>query len=117
MRDALSRLRAALTPQTLLLLLSLLLLAGSLSPRAHGSQTALEARIAQTLSAMEGAGEVNVVIRTQAGVNGEVACSAVAVAQGADDLRVRLSLEQAVRTLMGIEADRVEILVMREDDG
>ena len=110
MRDALLRLRAALTPQTLLLLLSLLLLAGSLSPRAHGSQTALEARIAQTLSAMEGAGEVNVVIRTQAGVNGEVACSAVAVAQGADDLLVRLELEEALCTLLGLPMQAVRVL-------
>ena len=118
MRDAISRLRAVLTPQTLLILLALVLLTGTLSFRDEQQASPLEKRIARALSAMEGAGEVHVVIKTSArqgtlgGAQGsEMVCGAVAVAQGAHDPLVRLELQEALCALLDLPAQRVSVVV------
>lgn len=113
LRRALTMLRGARRIEWIVLLAALaaavLLLTGA---KEDGAQpVSLERRMEAALSMVEGAGRVRVL------VNEGASTGVLVVAEGADDLRVRLSLEQAVRTLMGIEADRVEILVMKEGDG
>ena len=118
----LGRLRAAFTPQALLALLAalaLIMLSGVLG-RSGGDS--LEARTARTLSQMEGAGRVQVVIYTRAketasgmfsssgAQTGEVPCGAVAVAEGAGDPLVRLELEQALCALLGLPASAVSVV-------
>jgi len=119
------RLRAALaTPGAWVLLIAcalLLLMSATASRQQTG--TALEARIARTLSAMEGAGRVEVVIRTResasqgksgllmTGGETELApCGAVAVAEGADDPLVRMRLTQALCALLGLQASAVSVV-------
>ena len=43
------------------------------------------------------------------------ATGAVVVAEGADDLSVRLSLIRAVRTLLGLPESAVDVFVMEEE--
>ena len=123
MKQLADRLRAALAlpgAKAMLLALLLLLLAAGMR---GGTETSLETRIARTLSAMEGAGEVSVVIRTRGGTDGgsgsllrtenaaeAVPCGAVAVAQGADDPLVRMQLTQALCALLGLQASAVRVV-------
>lgn len=86
----------------------------------------LEARLTRALSAMEGAGAVEVVIFyqealtetsewLQTSTRGErVPVSAIVVAEGAGDLSVRLEIAQAVRTLLRLDAESVEVFRMGE---
>lgn len=74
-----------------------------------GAQTALEARMERTLSAIEGAGKVRVLINE--GDTGEI-MGVLVVAEGAGDIRVYLSLQNAVRALMDIDVSRIEIVRM-----
>lgn len=122
MKQMLMRLRAAFTPQAALLLaaaLLLLALGGSLTD--GGAQEDLESRVERTLSAMEGAGRVQVVIMTRAQQadsstwgqedgTAEVPCGAVAVAEGAGDPLVRIELEQALCALLGLPASAVSVV-------
>ncbi len=118
-KDVLSRLRAALTPQAMLMLLLALLLLG-LAAGGHTGETALEARTARTLSGVAGAGKVEVTIRTRevavsSGALGsaqtqQVPCGAVAVAQGADDPQVAMALREALCALLGLPAASVSIV-------
>ena len=66
-----------------------------------------EKRMERLLSSIEGAGRVSVMISQ--GTDGEIA-GVVVAASGADDLRVMLELQRAVRTLTGLELDRIEIV-------
>lgn len=77
---------------------------------------------------MEGAGQVEVVIhyaqtvstsawpQESAQETGEPV-GVVVVAEGADNLRVRLELAQAVQTLLRLEAESVEVFAMDSRDG
>ena len=100
MADWIRRLKAALTPQLVLLLLAALALIGycTLRDQTGDETTRLEKQASAVLSRMEGAGRVEVTImtrKTQMGNSGllsgktdeaaEIPCGAVAVAQGADD--------------------------------
>lgn len=123
MKQMLMRLRAALTPQAALLLaaaLLLIVLGGRLTDNG-GTPDDLESRVARTLSAMEGAGRVQVVIMTRAQQTesgtwtradgaAEVPCGAVAVAEGAGDPLVRIELEQALCALLGLPASAVSVV-------
>ena len=123
MREVWRRLRAALTPQVLLLLAAgMILLAGigMSAGRESGSMTALERRIGDTLSNVQGAGRVRVVILTrqiqqgQTGLSGadtqEMPSGAVAVAEGADDPLVNMRLTQALCSLLGLPATAVTVM-------
>lgn len=66
-----------------------------------------EARLSRVLSAMSGAGQVEVAVFYQD--ENSVPCGAVVVAQGADDVEVRLQLSRAVCTLLGLEPSQVEV--------
>lgn len=123
MKQLTDRLRAALAlpgAKVLLVALLLLLLAAGLR---GGTEASLEMRIARTLSAMDGAGEVSVVIRMREGTGGgsgsllaagggaeAVPCGAVAVAEGADDPLVRMQLTQALCALLGLQASAVSVV-------
>ena len=119
------------------LLLVVLGLAGSflISPGATllGSQNTekpvslsdpLEARVAQTLSCLEGAGRVEVVIHyakpakaqtnwlEPASSEGSEPVSAIVLAEGADNIKVRLELSRAVQTLLRLNPEDVEVFKM-----
>lgn len=113
MREFYSRLRAVLTPQAMLLLAALLLIAAGLGR--SNAASSLEKRIGQTLSAVEGAGRVRVVIRTKETQGGRssgqtAACGAVAVAPGAEDPLVRMMLEEALCALLGLPPSAVSVM-------
>lgn len=120
MRDLLLRLRAALTPQALIVL-ALVMLLGMGFMREGDSGTALERRTEEALAAIEGAGKVQVVIRmrevsgqtglTSAASNKEsVPGGAVVVAQGADDPWIRIQLQEALCSLLGLPASAVSVV-------
>ena len=67
--------------------------------------TTEESRISRVLSAIDGAGTVEVAVHYEE----SVPCSAVVVAQGAGDIAVQLRLASAVTTLLGIDQSRVAI--------
>ncbi len=93
---------------------ALCLLSGTVSsPGAVMTDT--EARAARILSAIDGAGSVEVAIFYTDEEAGTVPCGAVVVAEGAGDVAVRLRLSQAVSTLFGLENDSIEIFKRRED--
>ena len=93
------------------LLLAIMALAACvlLSGRFSSGEAPLERRMADTLSRIEGAGRVSVVLRCDEDGEAE---GAVIVAEGAGDLRVMLSLQRAAQSLLGVEAARVEVLPM-----
>ena len=114
LKDVLSRLRAALTPQAVVLLAAALLLCWLAAASQRTGALPLETRLARTLSCMEGAGRVEVTIRTRevassggvfgTSVSESVPCGAVVVAQGAQDPLVEMELRQAVCALLGLPA-------------
>ena len=80
-----------------------------------------EKRIAEVLSAIAGAGKVEVAIfsleetaafGSSASVSAPV--GAVIVAEGAEDIGVRLQLIRAAKTLLGLEENAVDVFVMEE---
>lgn len=79
-----------------------------------GMMTDTEARAARILSAIEGAGSVEVAIFYAEEDEAAVPCGAVLVAEGADDVAVRLRLSQAVSTLFGLDNDKIDIFKRRE---
>ncbi len=64
-----------------------------------------ESRISRVLSAIDGAGAVDVAVYYEE----SIPCGAVVVAQGAGDVAVQLRLMSAVTALLGISPDRVAI--------
>lgn len=120
MRDLLARVRAALTPQALLLLAAFLL-AGVWMCGGGSRQTSLERRASRVLSEVSGAGRVEVVIsmrqredtggmRASGGNAADIALGAVAVAQGANDPIVCFELQQALCALLSLPASSVSIV-------
>lgn len=86
-----------------------------------GSSSEEEARLATVLSAMEGVGKVEVVIRwdetsaTMAQPGNKAPAGVVVVAQGAEDIGVRIKLIRAVSTLLQLQADSVEVFAMEQE--
>ena len=119
MRDLLLRLRAALTPQALIVL-ALVMLLGMGFMREGDSGTALERRTEEALASIEGAGKVQVVIRMReapgqtglasASAKESVPGGAVVVAQGADDPWIRIQLQEALCSLLGLPASAVSVV-------
>ena len=120
LKDVLSRLRAALTPQAVVLLAAALLLCWLAAASQRTGALPLVTRLARTLSCMEGAGRVEVTIRTRevassggvfgTSVSESVPCGAVVVAQGAQDPLVEMELRQAVCALLGLPASSVSVV-------
>lgn len=123
MADWFRRIKAALTPQVLLLLLLAFSMIGYCTLREEtGGADRLEKQASAVLSRMEGAGRVEVTIMTRKAQTGgtgllksetggeEVPCGAMAVAQGADDPLVRMQLEQALCALLGLPNSAVSVV-------
>lgn len=85
------------------ILLCLLFASADSAPAA----TDQEVRLARVLSAMAGAGDVEVAVFYDD--QASLPCGAVVVAQGADDVGVRIQLTRAVCTLLGLESSQVEV--------
>ena len=114
MADWFRRIKAALTPQVLLLLLLAFSMIGYCALREEaGGADRLEKQASAVLSRMEGAGRVEVTIMTrkaQTGgtglmkgeTGGEVPCGAMAVA--------RMQLEQALCALLGLPNSAVSVV-------
>ena len=85
-----------------------------------GGQSAVEKRIAQVLSAMDGCGKVEISIyygQQKQNLWGDTAenavpVGAVVVAEGADKIEVRLMLMRAVETLLGLDQRSVQVYPM-----
>ncbi len=124
MRRALDRLRALRHIEWALLALlaaaALMLMSGS-SSDGIGQGGELERRMEAVLECVQGAGRVRVLVNGSentdmfSGQTDRSVVGVLVVAEGADDLNVALALGRAVQTLLGIEADRIEILDMKEN--
>ena len=121
MKGLLQRLTAVRGSQWLWLLLAAALLVWTLLPQGSGQSgpgmTDQEQRVAAVLSAIEGVGQVRVVVYADEVSDGFGKTSAqprgaVVVAQGADDLAVRLRLTAAARALLHLPANAIEIFPM-----
>ena len=66
-----------------------------------------ESRMCAILSSIDGAGRVRVMLSENA--SGECT-GAVIAAEGADDVRVRLEIQRAVRTLTGLTLNKIEVV-------
>ena len=78
-----------------------------------------EQRISVTLGKIAGAGDVRVSIyyaqeASAFGSGSRTPVGAVVVAEGAGDIAVRLDLLRAAETLLGLEANRVDVFLMEE---
>ncbi|MDL2206583.1 hypothetical protein LJC33_06725 [Eubacteriales bacterium OttesenSCG-928-N13] len=86
-----------------------------------------EARVEAVLSRVEGAGRVQVLLREKTGSVAAFSQSAssalpevegvVVVSEGADNIRVQLALTRAVRALLGVPMERIEVLKMERSGG
>lgn len=79
-----------------------------------------ERRMAEVLSAIAGAGRVEVALFYAGETGGGYAASrqptgAVVVAEGAGEMGVRLQLIRAARTLLGLPENAVDVFVMEEN--
>lgn len=87
---------------------ALLLMSLGSGSKANVSET--EARLERVLKEVEGAGKVRAMVLED---NGNVR-GVLVVAEGADDVMVRLRLQNAVRTLWGMENCEIDVVPMRE---
>lgn len=77
----------------------------------------VELRLERILTQIEGAGKTDVMITyqsyaTSAEQEAALPLGAVIIAEGADDLGVRIKIQQAVQTALGIEAHQIKIFKM-----
>ncbi len=72
----------------------------------------VEARLEEILSSIEGAGKVKVMIVRED--DGAIS-GAIVTAQGAGSISVKIQLQNAVRTVLGIEINQVEIFEMESN--
>lgn len=87
-----------------------------------GDRTALETRMEAVLSAVKGAGRVRVLVSSDGAADqafsssdgDESAKGVVIVADGADDLRVALELSAAAQALLGVDAEKIQVLKMED---
>lgn len=77
-------------------------------------ESTAEKRVAEVLSAMAGAGRVEVALYYGNEEKTGTPTGALVVAQGAQDMAVRLNLIRAVRTLLGLNENAVDVFVMEE---
>ena len=94
--------------------LALLLLLRGGGEASAPAPTALEERLAATLSAVQGAGDVRVFVSEEEGGGPR---GVLVVAQGAGDLRVQLALQQAVHAILQVELNNIEVLAMEAEEG
>ena len=97
---------------------ALLLFPGTNKP-ASAAMTEEEQRVSATLSRIAGAGEVRVSIyyaqeAAAFGSSAKTPVGAVIVAQGANQVAVRLNLIRAAETLLGLSAREVDVFQMED---
>lgn len=118
MKGSMSRLPVWIAAAAIAVLLALML------TQTEGGSTASqqEMRIAEVLSTMAGAGRVEVVLYYAPQSTSAFASSAetaptgaLIVAEGAQDMAVRLNLIRAVRTLLGLPETAVDVFAMEEE--
>ena len=89
-----------------------------------GAMTQEEVRLSRILEAIEGAGKVEVLIFEESepvqavfssGGSEYTAKGVIVCAQGADNLMVRLILQQAVSTALSLPADSIEIYKLAQE--
>ena len=83
----------------------------SVAATADGT-TPLEQRLASTLSKIDGAGTVSVFINTDDEANDVI--GVVILSHGADTPHVRIQLQLATQTALGIEPSRIKIFEMKD---
>lgn len=83
----------------------------SIAATADGT-TPLEQRLASTLSKIDGAGTVSVFINTDDEANDVI--GVVILSHGADTPHVRIQLQLATQTALGIEPSRIKIFEMKD---
>jgi len=91
--------------------LALLFLSTNREASGGAQPTELEARLERVLSAVDGAGDVRAMVTERDGA----VLGVVIVAEGANEVRVRLSLAQAARALLDTELSRIEVIEMRRE--
>lgn len=82
-------------------------------PSLSASAEPLEARMEATLSLIDGAGDVRVLVNRAEGSDAIV--GVIVVADGADSLAVRLELSRAVQSLLGVPQSNIEIFAMAKE--
>lgn len=80
-----------------------------------GTESMTEKRVAKVLSTMAGAGRVEVALYYADAEETGTPTGALVVAEGAQEMGVRLNLIRAVRTLFGLPENAVDVFVMEED--
>lgn len=115
MRAVRERLRGARGLEWLLLLVAACVAALALTQSGADTQeagpTPLEARLERVLSAVDGAGDVRAMVTERE----EEIVGVVIVAEGADDVGVRLALLQAARAALNIDMENIEVIGMRRE--
>jgi len=120
-RQAAEKLRGARHIEWVLLaglLAAFFLLTGRAEPT--NQSTALEKRMENVLSMIEGAGRVRVLVNQTDSAeafspSGRQAAGVVVVAEGADRASVRLDLVSAVTSLTGLKADKITVIKMKSN--
>lgn len=89
---------------------ALLYLLPDASKQETDTPTPLEARLEEVVSHIEGAGRVRSMIREdESGIAG-----VLIVCEGAEDIAVRLRVQTAVCTLLGVENNRISVVEMEK---
>lgn len=80
----------------------------------------VESRLEQTLSCMRGVGDVRVMLtyreasEEQTEKSGREVQGVIVIAEGAENVATRLRIQNAVQTVLGIEAEQVDVFEMYE---
>ncbi len=90
----------------------------------EGSSRELEAQLERVLSAMEGVGEVKVMITTEGSkesvfgtqTEGQKVGGVVVVAEGAGNATVNTRISEAVKALFSIDVHKISIVKMRSQE-
>ena len=122
-RQAMEKLRGARHIEWVMLaiaLAALILLGVGGSSDSGEESTRLERRLESILSCIEGAGRVRVLVHSEEAAAAfayqeEKTAGVLVVAEGAGNLKVNMELQRAVQAFLGVEADQIEILSMKED--
>jgi len=88
-------------------------------------QGELEGQLKRVLSAMEGVGNVEVMITTEASENSlfstepttKNVCGVVVVAEGAGNATVNARISEVVKALFSVDAHKISIVKMRSQEG
>lgn len=92
-----------------ILAIAAILLLGLMKSSGDSQSGAMESRLSDTLEKIRGAGKVQVMINEDSQGN---PVGILIVAEGAENISVRLEILKSVKTLMGVDADQIEITRM-----